>query len=340
MTRISCQKVIPAFFLAVILSCLGTVSQAKVINRIVAKVNDRIITQEELDEAVQASLIEMKGKEKVDPAELKKKILERKIEESLLSQEAVRLGIQARDKEVEEDVKQVRSQFQSEEIFEAALEHNHLTLDMFKAHRRSQLIIHKVLQGLNKDLDASDEEIQKFYEAHKDQFKQPEQVHVRHLLIRFDRSMKKGPARDREETRAANLIQSIKEKLKKKDVSFEDLVAKYSEDTESREKGGDLGIITRGTFDKDFEKAAFAAKVGAVTGPVQTSLGFHLIQVLEHKTDQALGLDDTVEFDGTKDLVRQFAKRALIQEKSQQQVDKYIKDLKEKAIIDIPENQN
>ena len=318
---------------------LPVAGQTRVINRIVAKVNDKIITQQELDEAVQAGVIEMEKTPGADLAELKKKIMQKKIEESLLIQEAVHIGLQVREKEVDEDIKTVKKQFANDEEFEAALRHNGLSVDAFRGHRRNQILVRKVLQKeIQESMDPSDEEIGKFYEAHSDNFKEPEQVHVRHLLIKFDPSLKKGSSRDRAETRAQSLIQTVQQELKK-GSSLEDLASKYSEDEGTKDKGGDLGFFVRGNLkEKNFEKAVFSGKESAVVGPVQTSLGYHFIQVIEHRQNKALGLNDTIEIDGNKGLVRQYAKNLLVQQKSQEQLEEYLKRLKENAVIEIKEH--
>src|SRR5689334_10212401 len=61
-------------------------------------------------------------------------------------------------------------------------------------------------------------------------------------------------------------------------AKFEDLAKKYSTDTGTKDKGGDLGWFGKGKMDPDFEKAAFALKVNEISGPVKTQYGYHIIQ--------------------------------------------------------------
>ncbi len=80
--------------------------------------------------------------------------------------------------------------------------------------------------------------------------------------------------------------------MKTKDRTFADFAGYYSVDAKTRDRGGDLGWIERGTMPKPFDDAAFAAEVGVVGPPVQSSLGWHLIKVEDRKRGADQTLDD------------------------------------------------
>jgi len=153
----------------------------------------------------------------------------------------------------------------------------------------------------------TDDDVKTYYTAHPDDFATPERVHVRHLVI----GLGTGPGGKSKE-KALEEIQRILTELRSQPVrgdqatvarlrlaSFAEAAKKYSEDA-SRDSGGDLGWITKGQTDPDFEAAAWHMKAGMMSGVVQSKFGYHLIFVEEH---QAAG---TEPFDAVKNGLREY----------------------------------
>lgn len=115
-------------------------------------------------------------------------------------------------------------------------------------------------------------EIERAYAERRAEFETPEQVRARHILIKVDET--------RDAAAARALMDSIRARLRKGE-SFEKLAGELSEDPGSKARGGDLGAFGRGQMVPAFEQAAFGAAVGEVVGPIETSFGLHLIEVLE-----------------------------------------------------------
>jgi len=124
----------------------------------------------------------------------------------------------------------------------------------------------------------SPEETEKYYAEHKEQFKIEEQVKASHLLVRVDENA--------DEESVAKAMQTIK--AAQKDLaagkSFAEVAAQYTEDPSGTQTGGELGWFGRGRMVKPFEDAAFALEKGAVSEPVRTQFGFHLITVEDTKS--------------------------------------------------------
>lgn len=132
---------------------------------------------------------------------------------------------------------------------------------------------------------AIDEEVRKLpvpedalnalYESHNEEYTIPESRHVAHILVvvpvnatEDERKAKKKEANDLLERLRAG-------------ASFATLAKEHSEDPGSASQGGDLGVVTKGTFEPAFDDAAFEAGKDQVVGPVETPFGYHLILVTE-----------------------------------------------------------
>lgn len=133
-------------------------------------------------------------------------------------------------------------------------------VEQMKANLLKQYALKKFLS----DVKIEDEEVRNYYEENKEQFKTPESVKASHILV------------DTEE-KANEILGEIKEGL-----SFEEAAKKYSK-CPSKEKGGDLGFFSKGRMVPEFEQAAFDMEKGAVSEPVKTQFGYHLIKVDDKK---------------------------------------------------------
>ncbi len=300
---------------------------AEIIDRIVAKVNDKIITQGEVDEALASVQVEKEKSGVTNTArELdRKEVLEKLIEERLLLQQAGPLGVQVRDKEVDEAVREIKQRFPNQDLFEQALAREGLSPDEFKNRIRNQIIVKKVVdKQIRSAVEITDDEAAKYYEKHKDELKEPQKVHIRHILIKSGKDKAKALAKARE-------VQG----LLKKGSSFESLAKEYSDDEETRDKGGDLGFISKGMIFPEIEKAAFKGKAGSMAGPVESKLGFHLVQIVEFESEKTKSLDDSIDVEGTSVPIRQYVKNIILTEKVKGKLDDWVKALKEKAIIEM-----
>lgn len=125
-------------------------------------------------------------------------------------------------------------------------------------------------------INVSEEEINKYYSEHQGQFGEPEQRRASHILIAVAEG---APAAASNAARAK--AEQLLAQIKANPSQFAALAKQHSQDTGSAEQGGDLGFFPRGAMVKAFEDAVFALSPGAVTGPVQTPFGWHIIQLNE-----------------------------------------------------------
>ncbi len=127
---------------------------------------------------------------------------------------------------------------------------------------------------IEQSMNISDAQLRSAYSASMDNFRMPERVKVRHILI-----MTQGKS----DSEKKSLLAKAQDVLKqvKNGGNFADLAKKYSEDPGSKDNGGDLGFIVRGQTVPNFEKFAFSAKPNEISDIITTEYGYHIIQVLE-----------------------------------------------------------
>jgi peptidyl-prolyl cis-trans isomerase D len=123
-----------------------------------------------------------------------------------------------------------------------------------------------------KQVQVSSKEIEDYYQNNQEKFGQPKRVKVRHILIRADAKDAEASAKAKQKAESVQ-----KEAAGGKD--FSQLAKQYSEDPGTKERGGEIGFITKGMVVPEFEQAAFSMKVGEVSPVIQTPYGFHILKV-------------------------------------------------------------
>jgi peptidyl-prolyl cis-trans isomerase C len=174
----------------------------------------------------------------------------------------------------------------------------------------------------------SDDDLKTYYDTHKDEFKTPEMIKARHILVKVDSSASEDDKKKAKE-KAEMYLKRIKD-----GEDFAKLASEVSDDPGSKTKGGDLGFFPKGRMVKPFEDAAFALKPGEISGIVETQFGFHIIKVEDRK-------DSTLEsFDAVKERLRQ----KLVQERTRKEItdfiDKAMKDAKTEFYPDVLTGEN
>ena len=266
-------------FSALALLALGATACGRYLTTGVATVNGTSITKVELDKqftAVSQSQQFAGAFDKNNPQqvlEVQRQIIVTLIQKELVRQEGERLHITVTGAQIDQALAQVKSQFQTEAQFQQALAQNKLTLTELRSQLRDQALLDQVRQRATGTQQPTDAEIQQAYGDGK----QFEQIRVRHIFFRVT-----GPA----DQAAAKQKADAALKQLKAGADFAALAKKISEDPGSKAKGGDLGFFGRDVqFDQQFLQAAFALKKkGQLSGVVQSSLGFHIILLVDRRT--------------------------------------------------------
>ena len=139
------------------------------------------------------------------------------------------------------------------------------------------------------NLQISDDQLKLQYQQNIQQYQVPNRVHVKHILL-----MTVGKNTDAEVDEIKKKAEEVLKQARKGD-KFEDLAKKYSEDTGTRDKGGDLGWLVQGQTVPEFEKAAFSLPQGQISDLVRTQYGFHIIKVIEKETAHTKPFDEVKE---------------------------------------------
>ena len=148
---------------------------------------------------------------------------------------------------------------------------------------------------LEDEVKISPEEVQQYYKQHQDDYRLPETVTVRHILIKTPTADASGKVDQKAVDAARAKAEDIQKQLKA-GTSFADLATKYSDDPGSAKEGGLLPPLTRGRTVPEFEQAAFSTPAGQTTGIIRTTYGFHIIHV-ESKQDARMKPLDEVKGD-------------------------------------------
>lgn len=136
-----------------------------------------------------------------------------------------------------------------------------------------QILAQRYLKTKLEGIKITEEELKDYYQKHKDRYVEPEAVELKHILLSLPSDAKKEEA-DKVLKRANQIRAQIL-----KGAKFEELAKTYSDDPNSKGKGGSLGVIKRGETDPQFEAKIFSLKPGEVSHPMRSNYGYHLIKV-------------------------------------------------------------
>ncbi len=272
-----------------IFSFSGALYSGEIVDRIVAVVEDEIILQSEVEMLAQTYAIQLKIDPRVDPEKydnLRRQVLEQLIDQYVLLAKAIEDSVQITDEEVDmvldQQIKDFIQQFGSQEEMEKKFGMPIRKLKtIYREDVRKKGLVDKLRQKMIGEVKITGEELEKFYDTMKDSLPEvPDGYDISQIVKITDPG-------DVSKKRALEKAQMILEKIKN-GADFFEIVKLYSDDEATKENGGLIGYIKKGTFDasiRSFEIAAFSLKPGEVSDVVETPLGFHIIKVLDKKED-------------------------------------------------------
>src|SRR6516165_9017928 len=307
-------------------------SDMTVVEEIVARVNNSIITRADLKHSEEQLAAEMSKPDSGMPSEnqpQQKDLLRDLIDTQLLTQKAEELGISA-DTDVIKRLDELRKQMHAEtmEDLEKAAQAQGVSFEEFKQNLKDTILTQKVIQQeVGGHINVTQQEIQEYYNQHKDEMARPEQVRLSEILIS---TAPPTPAPGQPAPSADEVVAQAKAKADavyaqlQKGAKFEELAQKNSNGPTAA-NGGDLEYFKRGTLSKQLEDQVFALKAGQYTEPVRTNQGWVMLKVTEHQSEGTPPL---------KEVESQIQER-LYMTKMQPALREYLTKLREDAYIDI-----
>jgi len=310
--------------LALLLSA-SALSAAQLLEAIVVRVGDRIMTRTQYVKRLSDVYTEVEQTTPPDKvaarkAEVRKTLLDDVIAELLIKDRADRLGLGITESEMKEAVNRLKQQYgiKTDQEFEDSLKKSGMTRADMEARLRDTLLMQKVFgRELRGREELTDRELRERYDREKEHYRLPERAHLREIVIlRPDNAAQVDAARQR-----AN---EIAQRAKSED--FAKLATDLSE-SGTKAKGGDLGDVARGELLPDLDKAVFNSAAGTVIGPLESKSAWHILKVETRLPSEVPG------FDSVKDKLRKDAS----DDAWQRDYKAYIDRLRKDAFIQINE---
>jgi len=218
-------------------------------------------------------------------AEFRKQVLEQLVGRELVYDDAKKTGI-LKSKQFKDEYKKVQERVKKE-----------LAVQLWQKKQMDKVKV-------------SNRELKKYFDKNKEEFKERESVHARHILVKTEAEAKK----------IAKELNSLKgQKLKARFIEL----AKSKSTGPSGPKGGDLGYFSQGQMVPEFNNKVFAMKVGNVSEPVKTQFGYHIIYLQDKKAAKNLAFTE----------VKSFIEQRLKMEKFKDTMKVKMKELQDKATI-------
>ena len=289
------------------------------IDGIAAIVENHIVLKSDLAQMVNMALVQNNIdplKNQGDFLKIQNSVLQSMIDQKIMLEMAEKDSIMVEEKEVnqalDQQIQMFISQSGSEKKAEEALGQS------LKDFRREfwydmeeRLVSEKYQQQLIGSISITREDVLSFYKSYKDSLPRiPLRAKVRHLLVPITPN-------DIEKNKTFKDLEKIKSRIINGE-SFSEMALVFSEDPGSKNNGGSLGWVSRGSLVKEFETAAFTSTIGEVVGPIETEFGFHILETLERK--------------GEKIKVRHILKKPLIKESDNERAFVFATNLKEDSI--------
>ena len=315
------------FFLpyGVLFFLFGAISSSSaIVDRVVAVVNQEIITLSEVEILINPLSEEIVTDDRLEKRRriqaLHRQVLEKLIEEKLLDQEARKSGVKVSPKEIEATIDEVKRRSAATQVdLEKALAAEGLTLETYKKQIEKILQRKKLVNwAVKPEMKSGEKELREFYEKNKERYRTNETYRPAHILFVIPKGATPEEIRE-----IRKKCQKALEKIKE-GQDFGEMALLYSEDASNKARG-DLGNFRKGELVPAFEREALRLKVGEVGNIVRTEFGFHIIKLLDRKGTDPLPFGE----------VKEKVQANYYENEMEKAFKQYIGTLKQKSVIEI-----
>ncbi len=305
----------------------ATLTAAQVVESIVVRVGDRIVTRTQYMKRLQDGYTEITqttpaDKVEAKKAEFKKELINDLISELLIKDRADRLDLNVTDAEMKDALSRLKQQYgiTTDAEFEQSLKSSGMTRADMEVRLRDTLLTNKVFaRELRNREDLTDKELRERYDRDKERYRLPERARLFEIIVQ----------KPDDPTAAAKLGQRVHEIAEEARTApdFAKFAASVPENA-VKEKGGDLGEVAKGELLPDLDKAVFNASSGAVLGPIEAKSAWHIIKVQQRLPSEVPA------FESIKDKLR----KDVSDETFQRDYKAYIERLRKDAFVEVHEN--
>lgn len=315
--------------------------ESQVLDQVVAVVDNEIILlsqlrQQALTFAMQYGINPQKQPKRFN--ELMSQVLDNLVVQKVLYVKALEdtLTVEDRivDEELDRNIQRLVQQFGSREKVKEYYGNSIEKIKRnFEEETRQGLMAKMVMGQRETKVKISRREVEEFYKTMKDSLPDlPESFHIANLLLKI----KPG---DVSKARARARLEKVQEKLNA-GADFEEMAEEYSDDEASAANGGELGFFQRGELVREFEEVAYQLEPGEISGIVESSFGFHIIQLIERQGEKIncrhilSALEPTIEDEKiVVKKIKEIHKKIVSGEATfEEMVDKYSEDLTSKDV--------
>ncbi len=297
----------------------------EVVERIVALVNNQVITLSELEEMgkpvldqVRQTGLPAEREERLKKA--RREVLDHLIETKLLEEEMKKRKIEVPDRDVDAAINDVlKSSKLTEDDLKKTLAREGMTLATYRQKVRDELgKMRLVGREIKSKVVIEDEEVRKRYQENPEKYSEPLEVKIQQVFFPLPKNATK------EEVANVQREASIILERARRGDDFTQLAKVYSRGPEASE-GGVLGYFKKHELVREVEEAGFKLKPGEISDLVRSSAGFHILKVLDRRGGEPRPFAE----------VQNRIREEVIQEESEKKFDAWMKDLKSKAYIEI-----